>query len=140
MKFQHTVNWCGNTTVNWSCWETMPKCIVVHHRTRRAFSENSTVGMTLHVANWWSVNRSTARNEAMSSWLQLRKITRQEMYFSARSRNHRCRGRAISITYSECVSAALVIQHAQRCAVLFCDLWHVRLYCFLNLWRLTTYI
>jgi hypothetical protein len=32
----------------------------------------------------------------------------------ARSRNHRCRGKAISITYSECVSAALVIQHAKR--------------------------
>jgi hypothetical protein len=32
----------------------------------------------------------------------------------ARSRNHCCRGRAISITYSECVSVALVIQHAKR--------------------------
>jgi hypothetical protein len=32
----------------------------------------------------------------------------------ARSRNHCCRGKAISITYSECVSVALVIQHAKR--------------------------
>ena len=32
----------------------------------------------------------------------------------ARSRNHCCRGRAKSITYSECVSIALVIQHAKR--------------------------
>jgi hypothetical protein len=32
----------------------------------------------------------------------------------ARSRNHCCRGKAISITYSECVSVALVIQHARR--------------------------
>jgi hypothetical protein len=31
-----------------------------------------------------------------------------------RSRNHCCRGKAISITYSECVSVALVIQHATR--------------------------
>ena len=31
----------------------------------------------------------------------------------ARSRNHFCRGKAISITYSECVFAALVIQHAK---------------------------
>jgi hypothetical protein len=31
----------------------------------------------------------------------------------ARSRNHRFRGIAISITYSECVSVALVIQHAK---------------------------
>jgi hypothetical protein len=32
----------------------------------------------------------------------------------ARSRNHSYRGEAISITYSECVSVALVIQHAKR--------------------------
>ena len=34
----------------------------------------------------------------------------------ARSRNHSCRGKAISITYSECVfvSVALVTQHAKR--------------------------
>jgi hypothetical protein len=28
--------------------------------------------------------------------------------------NHRCRGKEIRITYSECVSVALVIQHAKR--------------------------
>jgi hypothetical protein len=32
----------------------------------------------------------------------------------ARSRNHCCRGKAISITYSEGVLVALVIQHARR--------------------------
>jgi hypothetical protein len=32
----------------------------------------------------------------------------------ARSRNHCCRGKAISITYSECVFVALVMQHAKR--------------------------
>jgi hypothetical protein len=32
----------------------------------------------------------------------------------ALSRNHCCRGKAISITYSECVFVALVIQHAKR--------------------------
>jgi hypothetical protein len=32
----------------------------------------------------------------------------------ARSRNHCCRRKAISITYSECVSVASVIQHAKR--------------------------
>ena len=31
----------------------------------------------------------------------------------ARSRTHFCRGKAISNTYSECVSVALVIQHAK---------------------------
>jgi hypothetical protein len=32
----------------------------------------------------------------------------------ARSRNHCCRGKAANITYSECVSVALLIQHAKR--------------------------
>jgi hypothetical protein len=32
----------------------------------------------------------------------------------ARSRNHCCHGKAISITYSEFVSMALVIQHTKR--------------------------
>jgi hypothetical protein len=32
----------------------------------------------------------------------------------ARLRNHRCRGIAISTTYSECVSAALVVRNSKR--------------------------
>jgi len=32
----------------------------------------------------------------------------------ARARNHRCSGRAITVTNSECVSVALLIQHAKR--------------------------
>jgi hypothetical protein len=41
----------------------------------------------------------------------------------ARSGNHFCRGKAISITYSECVCAALVIQHAMRMRhIVTCDL------------------
>jgi len=32
----------------------------------------------------------------------------------ARSHNHFCHGKAISITYSECVSVAFVVQHAKR--------------------------
>jgi hypothetical protein len=35
-------------------------------------------------------------------------------YIQARSRNHCCCGKAISITYSECVFVALVTQHAMR--------------------------
>jgi hypothetical protein len=37
-----------------------------------------------------------------------------ERNIEARSHNHCCRGKAISITYSKCVSVALVIQHAKR--------------------------
>jgi len=36
----------------------------------------------------------------------------------ARSCNHCCHGKAVSITYSECLSVALVIQHAKRVASL----------------------
>ena len=45
-------------------------------------------------------------------------LTRQAMYvlrnIKARSRNHCCREKAISITYSECVYVALVIRHSKR--------------------------
>jgi hypothetical protein len=58
--------------------------------------------------------------------------TRQAMYvqrnIEVRSRNHCCRGKAINITYFECVSVALVIQHASACAVFYCHLWPVWLY------------
>jgi hypothetical protein len=44
--------------------------------------------------------------------------TRQALYVKrnveARSRDHCCLGRALIITYSECVSVALVIQYAKR--------------------------
>ena len=38
------------------------------------------------------------------------------------------RGKAENITYCECVFVALVIQHANACAMLECRLWPVRLY------------
>jgi hypothetical protein len=44
------------------------------------------------------------------------------------SRNHCCSGKAISITYSECVSVGLVIRMQCACAILYCHLWPVRLY------------
>jgi hypothetical protein len=37
-----------------------------------------------------------------------------ERNIEARSRNHCCRRKAINITYSECLSVALFIQHAVR--------------------------
>ena len=53
--------------------------------------------------------------------------TRQYTYkrnTEARSRNHSCRGRAICIAYSDCVSVALVIQRAMRmrCVSVRCGL------------------
>ena len=37
-----------------------------------------------------------------------------QRYIEGRSRNHCCRGKAINIKYYECVSVALVMQHAKR--------------------------
>jgi hypothetical protein len=49
----------------------------------------------------------------------------------ARSRNHFCSEKAISITFSECVSVALVIQHAKsvRHIVLSVRLYNIILCC-----------
>jgi len=58
--------------------------------------------------------KKTARKELDCS------LKRQTIHLlrdiEARSRNYFCRGKAISITYSECrpVSVALIIQHAMR--------------------------
>jgi hypothetical protein len=46
---------------------------------------------------------------------------RQRTYkrsIEARSRNHYCRWKALSITYSECVSVSLVIQHTKRMSLI----------------------
>jgi len=45
----------------------------------------------------------------------------------ARSCNRYCSGKAISITYSECVSVALDTQHEMAHAI-YCHLWPLRLY------------
>jgi hypothetical protein len=52
------------------------------------------------------------------SVLKMYFIKRQAVYvqwnIEERWRNHCCRGKAITITHSECVSVALVTQHAKR--------------------------
>jgi hypothetical protein len=46
----------------------------------------------------------------------------------ARSRNHCCRGKTISITYSACTSVSLVIQHAKRIRrIIFSSMAHLAL-------------
>jgi hypothetical protein len=63
----------------------------------------------------------------------------------ARSRNHCCRGKAISIKHSECVHVVLVNQHANRMHGAIFYLWALRLHRFSMLpnkwhdyWKLVT--
>jgi hypothetical protein len=52
----------------------------------------------------------------------------------ARSRKHCCHAKAIRITYSECVSVALVIQHIMRMRrILLSDLTYLAVPCFSRL-------
>jgi hypothetical protein len=46
----------------------------------------------------------------------------------AHSRNHYCRGKALSITYSECVSVSLVTSIQNACTLLYCYLCPLRLH------------
>jgi len=61
--------------------------------------------------------------------------TRQATYvyrnIQERSINHCCRTKAVSVTYSECVSVVLVMQHTQSaCTVLHGHQWPLRFYHF----------
>jgi hypothetical protein len=50
------------------------------------------------------------------------------MRIDARSRSHICCVISISVTYSECVSVALFIQHSKRIHRMYWHLWPVCLY------------
>jgi hypothetical protein len=68
-----------------------------------------------------SVKRSTRREASKQE--RRKEETREAMYaeciIQARSCNHCCSGKAMTITQTECVFAALGIQHAMRaCAIL----------------------
>ena len=46
--------------------------------------------------------------------------------YNTHSSNYRCRGKSVSITYSECIPVAIFFHHA--CAALYCHLWPFWLY------------
>ena len=72
--------------------------------------------MQIQISTTNNLIRITRSLDFVSVWYSKR--TRQAKYvlsnFEARWHNHFCRGKAIIIKYYECVSVALVIQHAMR--------------------------
>jgi hypothetical protein len=91
IAYQHMVS-CSKTAIaTWSRVESARRAV---HRTHRALPACILASQLC--------KQNTERNG--------QRITN----FDARSRNNCCRGQVISITYSECVSVALVIQHATR--------------------------
>ena len=58
-----------------------------------------------------------------------------------RSRNRCCRGKAIGITYSECVFVALVVRHAMRMRrIVTCGLPRFTVFFFIILLNDTTFV
>jgi len=78
-----------------------------------------------------SIPDHPARSQSLYLLSYTIKLTSQAMYVSrnteTRSCIHCCSGKAVSITYSDCVFLALCVRYA--CAVLYsyCHLWPVRL-------------
>jgi hypothetical protein len=63
------------------------------------------------IASCWRPSKDFRRTQLTTQ--QERQYT-YKRNIEVRSRNHTCRGKTVSITYSVCVSVALVIQHATR--------------------------
>ena len=82
-------------------------------KTLRFLLLNFAVNKYLHtVASCWIllIKRHDSRNREYKKYRQCT----YKHNIPAQSRHHFCRGKAIGVTYSECVSVALVIHHAMR--------------------------
>jgi len=101
---------CGSVPLTW-------------HTSRGSNPRNS---QTKKFGNHWSV----FTGDRIISWLTIGwpYLTGQAIHVQARSRNHCCGGKAVIISYSECVPVSLVSQHQSACAVLYCHLWPVWTY------------
>jgi hypothetical protein len=78
------------------------------------------VGHAAHITNAQKISVGMNEREKLlrRTWHRAEYNTRQTMHVKrnteARSYNHCCSGKAISMVYSECVSVTLVIQRAMR--------------------------
>jgi hypothetical protein len=61
---------------------------------------------------------------SLSRWIETRQALYVKRNIQTLSHNHCSHGKAISVTYSECVSVALVIQQ-DSCAIFYSRLWPV---------------
>jgi len=91
---------CGSVPLTW-------------HTSRGSNPRNS---QTKKFGNHWSV----FTGDRIISWLTIGwpYLTGQAIHVQARSRNHCCGGKAVIISYSECVPVSLVSQHQSACCVI----------------------
>jgi len=59
--------------------------------------------------------------------LRTRQVMHLRLNTDSRSQNHCCRGEAVNIKYSECVTVALASQHADRTRLVLFPLWPMAL-------------
>jgi hypothetical protein len=84
---------------------------------------------------WCSLSFFRVNNLQSSSVFWQDRQCSYKRKIDARSPNHCCRGKTLSITHSECVSVFLPYLSSIQCAcaVLYCHLWPVRLYHFFHI-------
>jgi hypothetical protein len=94
----HDAHTAQNAFLNVQPWEMrLPRSVRAEILDCTSMVENTEVSVEGLVTSWKQEDTQCTYNVSQ-----------------ARSRNHCCRGKAISITYFECVSVAVVIQHAKR--------------------------
>jgi hypothetical protein len=77
------------------------------------------IGTIEYIVTLYVTNKRRHLDDAEKKYYTYRETKDDKQYthkrtFQTRSFNSVCRGKAVSIKYSECVSVALIIQHAKR--------------------------
>ena len=80
----------------------------------------------LTTVSGWKVMRTDGSKKILIPYSTPQTWSKQDGNVLTHSRTNCCSGKAISITYSECVFVALGILHAMHMP--YCRLWHVQLY------------
>jgi hypothetical protein len=106
VHIEEETGWAPQTF--WTLWRReksfVPTGIRIPDRPSRSVLAIPIPSVTVYFIKYCQVTRTFKTRHAICIW----------RIIEAPSLNHYCCGKAISITYSECTSVALVIQHAQR--------------------------